>query len=52
MLEALVEAKEYMQQGIKIMERWFTGKSMKTYAGKKILVALEKEDIFWWTEKS
>lgn len=51
-LEALVEAKEYMQQGISIMERWFTDKkkSLRTGTGKKIFNALRREDIFWWTK--
>ncbi|MDI6721073.1 MAG: HD domain-containing protein, partial [Candidatus Aenigmarchaeota archaeon] len=46
-LETLVEAKEYVQQGIKIMERWFLGKRklLKTETGKRLFDILEKENI-------
>lgn len=51
-LEALIEAKEYIQQGIKIMERWFLDKKkeLKTNAAKKIFDILKKETIYWWTD--
>ncbi|RLJ07472.1 MAG: hypothetical protein DRP13_03835 [Candidatus Aenigmatarchaeota archaeon] len=51
-LEALIEAKEYIQQGVKIMERWFLDKKkkLKTETAKKILDVLEKENIYWWKE--
>jgi putative hydrolase of HD superfamily len=49
-LEALIEAKEYIQQGIKIMERWFLDKKkqLKTKTAIKILDVLEKEKIYCW----
>jgi putative hydrolases of HD superfamily len=49
-LAVLVEAKEYVQQGTKIMEKWFEDKEMKTKTGKELLDTLKKEDIFWWKE--
>lgn len=52
MLEALVEAKEYSQQGIEIMKIWFLGKkkNLKTESARKLFDILENEDIFWWKE--
>jgi len=52
-LEALIEAKEYIQQGIKIMERWFLDKKreLKTETAKKIFDVLKKETIYWWKEE-
>ncbi len=52
-LEALVEAKEYMQQGVTIMERWFLDKrkGLMLETSKKIFDILEKETIHWWTDK-
>ena len=52
-LEALIEAKEYIQQGIKIMERWFLDKKkqLKTKTASKIFDVLEKENIYWWKEE-
>jgi len=49
-LETLIEAKEEMQKGNKIMERWFLGKEKEfvTKTGKELFVVLQKEDIFWW----
>jgi putative hydrolase of HD superfamily len=49
-LEGLVEAKEYVQQGAKIMERWFLDKKgmLKTKTGKNIFDTLEKETLYWW----
>jgi len=49
-LEALVEAKEYVQQGIEIMDIWFLDKKkgLKTETAKKILDVLKKEKIYWW----
>lgn len=51
-LEALIEAKEYIQQGVKIMERWFLDKKkqLKTQTAKKLFEVLEKENICWWEE--
>ena len=51
-LESLIEAKEYIQQGIKIMERWFLNKKqkLKTKTARKIFDVLKKETIYWWTE--
>ena len=51
-LEALVEAKEYIQQGIEIMKRWFLDKKkeLRTATAKKIFDVLEKETIYWWEE--
>ncbi len=54
-LEALIEAKEYVQQGIKIMKKWFKGKEFKGKefkgkTGKKIFDALKRENIYWWKE--
>jgi len=52
-LEALIEAKEYVQQGIKIMERWFLDKrkELKTETAKKLFDVLEKETIYWWKKE-
>jgi 5'-deoxynucleotidase YfbR-like HD superfamily hydrolase len=52
-LEALVEAKEYIQQGIKIMERWFLDKKkeIKTETAKTLFDVLEKETVYWWTKE-
>ena len=52
-LEALIEAKEYAQQGVKIMDIWFTNKEkdLRTETGKKIFAALKNKDIFWWKGK-
>lgn len=49
-LATLIEAKEYVQQGITIMERWFLDKKqeLKTETAKRLFDVLEKEDIFWW----
>ena len=51
-LESLVEAKEYVQQGIEIMERWFLDKkkSLKTETGKRLFDVLKKEKIYWWQD--
>ncbi|MBI4896009.1 MAG: HD domain-containing protein [Candidatus Aenigmarchaeota archaeon] len=53
LLEALIEAKEYMQQGITIMERWFLDKKkdLKTKTGKKLYDCLAKEIIYWWKDE-
>jgi len=52
-LEALIEAKEYIQQGIKIMERWFLDKRKEliTETAKKLFDVLEKETIYWWKKE-
>ncbi len=52
-IEALVEAKEYIQQGIKIMERWFLDKrkELKTETATRIFDVLEKEIIYWWKDE-
>lgn len=49
-LEALIEAKEYIQQGVKPMERMFQDKRSKlhTKTAQKLFDALEKETIYWW----
>lgn len=49
-LESLVEAREYIQQGIRIMEVWFLDKreSLKTATGKKLFDVLKKGNIYWW----
>lgn len=51
-LEALVEAKEYIQQGANVMKVWFTykdkRKEMNTETAKKLLDVLERETIEWW----
>lgn len=49
-LETLIEAKEYMQQGITVMERWFLEKEnkLKTATGKKLFLVLQKETLYWW----
>ncbi|MFH0949501.1 MAG: HD domain-containing protein [Candidatus Aenigmatarchaeota archaeon] len=51
-LATLVEAKEFVQQGIKIMERWFLDKEkdFKTKTGKELFKVLKKEEIFWWKD--
>jgi 5'-deoxynucleotidase YfbR-like HD superfamily hydrolase len=51
-LEALIEAKEYVQQGVKIMEKWFLDKrkQLKTETGKKVFDVLQRESIYWWME--
>jgi len=52
-LEALVEAKEYVQLGAKIMERWFLGKKekLKTKTGRKLFGLLEKWSFYWWADR-
>ena len=49
-LEGLIEAKEFIQQGIRIMDRWFIDKekTIKTKSGKKILTELKKRQFYWW----
>jgi len=51
-LETLAEAKEYVQQGTKIMERWFLDKDKEflTKTGRELFDVLKKEDIFWWKD--
>lgn len=51
-LETLVEAKEYVQLGATVMERWFLDKKkvFRTATGKKLFAALEKENIYWWQD--
>lgn len=51
-LETLVEAKEYMQQGVKIMEIWFSNKreGLHTDTARKLFDVLEKETLFWWKD--
>lgn len=52
-LESLTEAKEYVQQGNKLMKRWFLDKKnkLKTKTAKKIFHILEKENIYWWEKR-
>lgn len=52
-LEALVEAKEYVQQGLEIMEIWFLDKekTLNTEISKKLFKVLEKEIIKWWKDE-
>lgn len=52
LLETLIEAKEYVQAGVTIMERWFLDKraALKTATGKALFDLLEKETIYWWND--
>ncbi len=50
-LVTLIEAKEFVQQGIKIMERWFLDKEFKTKTGKELFNVLKSEEIFWWKDE-
>lgn len=52
-LETAVEAKEYEEQGFKIMRKWIANvkKALETESAKKLLEYIEKEEDFlnsWW----
>jgi hypothetical protein len=51
-LETLIEAKEQIQKGVAVMERWFIDKKkeMLTRTGRELFDALQKKEIFWWTD--
>jgi putative hydrolase of HD superfamily len=51
-LETLIEAKEQIQKGVTVMERWFIDKKKEllTKTGRELFDALQKGEIFWWTD--
>lgn len=50
LLEGLVEAREYIQKGDSIMERWFLDKREKlaTETARKLYDILKEETLYWW----